>query len=89
MSELIVFIRARLDEAARGSIDDATSAEALAAYLREERDLAAKRGRLNYLAHILGGGLIDVGERAQAEHLLRLEAAAYDWHPGYRDEWRP
>ncbi|MEV0975058.1 DUF6221 family protein [Microtetraspora glauca] len=52
-------------------------------------DLAAKQDRLKYLAHVLGGSWVDVGERAAAEHLLRLEAAAYDWHEDYRPEWRP
>ncbi|WP_067181461.1 DUF6221 family protein [Microtetraspora niveoalba] len=51
-------------------------------------DLTAKKHRLKYLAHVVGGSWVDVGEHAQAEHLLRLEAAAYDWHSDYRPEWR-
>ncbi len=51
-------------------------------------DLAAKRERLTYLAHVVYGSWVDVGEHAQAEHLLRLEAAAYGWHSDYRPEWR-
>ncbi|WP_433216428.1 DUF6221 family protein [Microtetraspora malaysiensis] len=52
-------------------------------------DLAAKQDRLKYLAHVAGGSRVDAGEHAQAEHLLRLKAAAYDWHEDYRPEWRP
>ncbi|MFF4779560.1 DUF6221 family protein [Microtetraspora fusca] len=52
-------------------------------------DLVAKQDRLKYLTHVAGGSWVDAGEHAQAEHLLRLEAAAYDWHEDYRPEWRP
>ncbi|MGI5489626.1 DUF6221 family protein [Microtetraspora malaysiensis] len=51
-------------------------------------DLAAKQDRLKYLAHMVGGSWVDAAEHAQAEHLLRLEASAYDWHEDYRTEWR-
>ncbi len=52
-------------------------------------ELAVKQDRLKYLAHVVDGSRGDAGKRAQAEHLLRLEAAAYDWHEDYRPEWRP
>ncbi len=51
-------------------------------------DIAAKKDRLTYLAHVVSGSWADVGEHAQAEHLLRLEAVAYDWHSDYLPEWR-
>ncbi|WP_228642880.1 DUF6221 family protein [Microtetraspora sp. AC03309] len=35
-----------------------------------------------------GGSWVDVGEHAQAEHLLRLEAAAHGWHSDCRPERR-
>lgn len=52
-------------------------------------DLAAKSKRLDYLENVQRGSWIDAGEHEQAEHLLRLEAAAYNWHPDYRHEWLP
>ncbi|OPG12531.1 hypothetical protein [Microbispora sp. GKU 823] len=45
--------------------------------------------RLKFLDSVVGGSYTEVGEHAQAEHLLKLEATAYDWHPDYQDDWRP
>ncbi|WP_157545425.1 hypothetical protein [Microtetraspora fusca] len=57
---------------------------------KAERDLAAKRDRVSFLESVLVNELyLSVEEHAQAEHLLKLEASAYDWHAHYQDDWRP
>lgn len=85
---LIPFLRARIDE----DLDQAHTAahEDGADRHKAERDLTAKRNRVDFLESVLVRELyLAIEEHAQAEHLLRLEAAAYNWHTGYQDEWRP
>ncbi|MEV4325893.1 hypothetical protein [Microbispora rosea] len=85
---LIAFLRARiaegLDEARRAV--DAGEPDTHKA----ERDLGAKRDRVNLLESVLVDELyLAIEEHAQAELLLRLEASAYNWHADYQDAWRP
>lgn len=85
---LIAFLRARigeeLDRAYR--IADAGEPDAY----KTERDLSAKRSRVDYLESVLVNELyLTIEEHAQAEHLLKLEASAYNWHTDYQDAWRP
>ncbi|ETK36577.1 hypothetical protein [Microbispora sp. ATCC PTA-5024] len=85
---LIAFLRARIAESldqGHGAVDtgepDAHKAE---------RDLTAKRDRVRFLESVLVNELyLAIEEHAQAEHLLRLEASAYDWHDDYQDLWQP
>ncbi|GAA0402894.1 hypothetical protein GCM10009530_63580 [Microbispora corallina] len=88
MDDLIAFLHARHDDARRAMLEAQDADEP--GWYQAERDLQAKRARLKYLEFVLAGHHLAVEEHAQAEHLLRLEAAAYDWHPDYRsDEWLP
>ncbi|MEU6408248.1 hypothetical protein [Microbispora sp. NPDC046933] len=85
---LIAFLRARiaegLDQAHRAV--DAGEPDSHKA----ERDLSAKRDRVNFLESVLIDELyLAIEEHAQAEHLLKLEASAYDWHDDYQDAWQP
>ncbi|MFF3666194.1 hypothetical protein [Microtetraspora malaysiensis] len=85
---LIAFLHARIAE----DLDQAhRSAEAKdPGWRKAERELAAKRNRVNFLESVLVDELyLAVEEHAQAEHLLKLEASAYDWHADYEDDWRP
>ncbi|MEU8175572.1 hypothetical protein AB0C14_22045 [Microbispora hainanensis] len=88
LAGLIAFLRARVRE----DLDQArTTADAgQPGSHKLERDLAAKRSRLDYLESVLVKELyLAIEEHAQAEHLLRLEATAYNWHADYQDAWRP
>ncbi|TQS19234.1 hypothetical protein [Microbispora sp. KK1-11] len=85
---LIAFLRARINEGldqARGAADAGEPNSHKA-----ERDLAAKRDRVDFLESVLVNELyLALEEHAQAEHLLKLEASAYNWHTDYQDAWRP
>ncbi|NJP26278.1 hypothetical protein FLW53_19140 [Microbispora sp. SCL1-1] len=88
LAGLIAFLRARvredLDQARRNADAGEPGSHKL------ERDLAAKRSRLDYLESVLVKELyLAIEEHAQAEHLLRLEASAYNWHADYQEAWRP
>ncbi|WP_147945274.1 hypothetical protein [Microbispora sp. CSR-4] len=88
LAGLIAFLRARvredLDQARRTADAGEPGSHKL------ERDLAAKRSRLDYLESVLVKELyLAIEEHAQAEHLLRLEASAYNWHADYQEAWRP
>ncbi|MGI5157440.1 hypothetical protein [Microbispora sp. CA-102843] len=89
MSEgLIAFLRARIAE----DLDQAHKAADAGGPDRHkaERDLAAKRDRVDFLESVLVDELyLALEEHAQAEHLLKLEASAYNWHTDYQDGWRP
>ncbi|WP_433214843.1 hypothetical protein [Microtetraspora malaysiensis] len=77
------FIRARHEELAETTNPDNPD------WLKAERDLTAKQARLKFMELVLSGPDLEAGERIHIEHLLSLEAAAYDWHADFRDEWRP
>ncbi|WP_432920965.1 hypothetical protein ACQPZZ_21450 [Microbispora sp. CA-135349] len=86
--DLIPFLRARIDE----GLDQAHKATDAGepGWHKAERDLTAKRDRVDFLESVLVHELyLAIEEHAQAEHLLRLEAAAYNWHTDYQDDWRP
>ncbi|MBE3011900.1 hypothetical protein IL992_22255 [Microbispora sp. NEAU-D428] len=86
--DLIPFLRARIDE----DLDHLHTAahEGGPDRRKAERDLTAKRDRVDFLESVLVDELyLAIEEHAQAEHLLRLEAAAYNWHTDYQDAWRP
>ncbi|WP_328854127.1 hypothetical protein OHB01_26825 [Microbispora hainanensis] len=85
---LIAFLRARIAE----GFDQADSAadDGEPGVHKAERDLAAKRDRMDFLESVVVHGLyLTVEEHLQAEHLLKLEASAYDWHDDYEDAWQP
>ncbi|GAB3142701.1 hypothetical protein [Microbispora hainanensis] len=87
-ARLIAFLRARIEEGL-DQADSATDAGEPGTH-KAERDLAAKRDRMDFLESVLVHGLyLTVEEHLQAEHLLKLEAAAYDWHDDYQDAWQP
>ncbi|MEU6428759.1 hypothetical protein ABZ860_22945 [Microbispora sp. NPDC046973] len=85
---VIAFLRTRiaedLDQARRAA--DAGRPDSHKA----ERDLGAKRDRVDFLESVLVNELyLALEEHAQAAHLLKLEASAYNWHTDYQDGWRP
>ncbi|WP_169945350.1 hypothetical protein [Microbispora sp. H11081] len=85
---LIAFLRARVDEGLDQAHKTAEAGEP--DWRQAERDLAAKRNRVDYLESVLVNELyLALEEHAQAEHLLKLEASAYSWHADYQDDWRP
>ncbi|MBP2706840.1 hypothetical protein JOL79_23825 [Microbispora sp. RL4-1S] len=86
--DLIAFVRARIDEGLYRARRAANAGQRDGH--KAERDLAAKRDRVNYLESVLVNQLyLALEEHAQAEHLLKLEAYAYTWHPDYREDWLP
>jgi len=88
LAGLIAFLRARVNEGLEQTHRTAQTGEP--GSHKVVRDLAAKRSRLDFLESVLVKELyLAIEEHAQAEHLLRLEASAYNWHAGYRDAWRP
>lgn len=88
LAGLIAFLRARVREDLEQARKTADAGQPGSHKL--ERDLAAKRSRLDYLESVLVKELyLAIEEHAQAEHLLRLEATAYNWHADYQDAWRP
>lgn len=85
---LIAFLRARVAE----DLDQADRAADAGkpGWHKAERDLTAKRDRVNFLESVLVNELyLAIEEHAQAEHLLKLEASAFDWHNDYQDTWQP
>ncbi|XVQ89180.1 hypothetical protein ACQP2K_17720 [Microbispora siamensis] len=85
---LIAFLRARIVEDL-DQVDKATDAGEPDSH-KAERDLAAKRDRVDFLESVLVNELyLALEEHFQAEHLLRLEASAYNWHSDYQDGWQP
>lgn len=85
---LIAFLFARIDEEPDQAYAAADAGEP--GWHKAEQDLDAKRHRVRFLKSVLVRGLyLTVEEHLQAEHLLKLEAAAYDWHTDYQDAWRP
>jgi hypothetical protein len=100
-TDLIVFLRARLDEAewrARAAKDAAAKrthyrADMLASVGRELRDVEAKRAVVNAYAEVADN---DINETEYAHgwanalgFAVRQFATEYADHPGYREEWRP
>ncbi|MEU7913905.1 hypothetical protein [Microbispora bryophytorum] len=85
---LIAFLRARIGEGPDQTYGAADAGKRDSR--KAERDLAAKRDRVNFLESVLVNGLyLALEEHAQAEHLLKLEASAYNWHTDYQDAWQP
>ncbi|XVQ82107.1 hypothetical protein ACQP2K_24940 [Microbispora siamensis] len=85
---LIAFLRARINEGLEQAHGAADAGERNSH--KAERDLGAKRDRVDFLESVLVNELyLALEEHAQAEHLLKLEASAYNWHTDYRDAWRP
>ncbi|MEU8172217.1 hypothetical protein AB0C14_05030 [Microbispora hainanensis] len=85
---LIAFLLARIDEELDQAYAAADAGEP--GWHKAEHDLDAKRHRVRFLESVLVHGLyLTVEEHIQAEHLLKLEAAAYDWHDDYQDAWQP
>ncbi|MEV4460705.1 hypothetical protein [Microbispora sp. NPDC049633] len=85
---LIAFLRARIAEDLN-QVDTSADAGEPDSH-KVERDLTAKRNRVDFLESVLVGELyLALEEHAQAEHLLKLEASAYNWHADYQDKWRP
>ncbi|MEU6408837.1 hypothetical protein [Microbispora sp. NPDC046933] len=84
---LIAFLRARIAE----DLDAYRAADAGKPDSHKvEQDLAAKRNRVDFLESVLVNELyLALEEHAQAEHLLKLEAFAYNWHTDYQDDWQP
>jgi hypothetical protein len=85
---LIAFLRARIAEDLHRAYSAADAGEPNSH--RAERDLGAKRDRVDFLESVLVDELyLALEEHAQAEHLLKLEASAYNWHTDYQDDWQP
>ncbi|WP_182904091.1 hypothetical protein [Microbispora sp. H10830] len=76
---LIAFLHARIAEGLDQAHRAADAGEP--GWPKAERDLAAKRDRVDFMESVLVNELyLAIEEHAQAEHLLKLEASAYDWH---------
>ncbi|MBB2740713.1 UNVERIFIED_ORG: hypothetical protein FHR35_000533 [Microbispora rosea subsp. rosea] len=85
---LIAFLRARIAEDLNRAYKAADAGERNSH--KAERDLGAKRDRVDFLESVLVNELyLALEEHAQAEHLLKLEASAYNWHTDYQDDWQP
>lgn len=85
---LIAFLHARITEGLDQAHRAADAGEP--GWPKAERDLAAKRDRVDFMESVLVNELyLAIEEHAQAEHLLKLEASAYDWHDDYQDAWQP
>lgn len=85
---LIAFLRARIAEDSDQADGAADAGEP--GWHKAERDLTAKRDRVDFLESVLVNELyLAIEEHAQAEHLLKLEASAYNWHADYLDAWQP
>ncbi|GAA4206445.1 hypothetical protein [Microbispora amethystogenes] len=83
--EIIAFLNARIEEGLHHT--DLIARKGVRDW-RAERDLWAKRARVAFLESILLDDFyLAVEEHSQAEHLLKLEAAAYNWHDDYQDDW--
>lgn len=99
MTDLVEFIRARLDETERltqSSKDVALKrthyrAPMIESLDRELRDVEAKREILRRCGFILrhATGPVAQAEARAVEPVVRLLASVYNDHPDYRDEWRP
>ncbi|MEU7880074.1 hypothetical protein [Microbispora bryophytorum] len=85
---LIAFLHARIAEALDQAHRAADAGEP--GWHKAERDLTAKRDRVDFMESVLVNELyLAIEEHAQAEHLLKLEASAYDWHDDYQGAWQP
>lgn len=99
MSDLVAFLRARLDEEEE-SLDAIFHWEAPAGHmLRERRELEAKRETIRlyeeaceFIEMMKSSGQDAPAHEGAAEaylNVIRNEAAVYAGHPDYRGEWRP
>jgi hypothetical protein len=94
--ELARFLLARIDEdelelKQLGRNEEAGSVGGIRALGRMRAELDAKRrliGSLQQLV-VLRDQPAERAVRHQAEHMLRFLALPYEWHAGYRSEWRP
>jgi hypothetical protein len=86
--ELLAFLRARIAEDLHRAYGAADAGKPNSH--KAVRDLGAKRDRVDFLESVLVNEFyLALEEHAQAEHLLKLEASAYNWHTDYRDDWQP